>query len=127
MAVMTDLEVPLADQPGAAAALGEVLGSVGVNIEGVCGHGGTEGGVIHVLVGDDAAARARRALADAGLRVAVVRRAHVVQCPDRAGEMGRVLRRLAVADVNVEVVYLTTTGQLAVATDDDSRLGELFS
>jgi hypothetical protein len=127
MALMTDLEVPVVDRPGTAAAVGETLGAAGINIEGVCGHGGADGGVIHVLVAGEATARARAALADAGLHVAVERRAHVVQCPDRAGEMGRVLRRLATADINVDVLYLTTTGQLAVAAADDHRLGELFS
>src|ERR1700731_4803893 len=67
MAVMTDLEVHLADRPGTAAEVGEALGAAGVNIEGVCGHGGSDGGVIHMLVTDAAGARA--ALDGAGIRV----------------------------------------------------------
>lgn len=125
MAVMTDLEVHLADRPGTAAAVGEALGAAGVNIEGVCGHGGSDGGVIHVLVSDATGARA--AMEGAGIRVSAERIAHVVQCPDRPGEMGRMLRRLATGDINVEVLYMTSSGQLVVAVSDENRLGELLS
>src|SRR5258708_32330470 len=99
MAVMTDLEVHLADRPGTAAAVGEALGAAGVNIEGVCGHGGSDGGVVHMLVSDAEGARA--ALTGAGIKISVERLAHGVQCPNRPGAMGRLLRRLATGDINV--------------------------
>jgi hypothetical protein len=126
MATMTDLEIPLEDRPGRAAAVGDALGAAGVNIDGVCAHGGSNG-VIHVLVADDDVPRARSALAEAGMTILAERQAHIVQCPDRPGEMGRVLGRLARADVNLDVVYLTTNGRIALATADDTRLGQLLS
>jgi hypothetical protein len=126
MPTMTDIEIPLEDRPGRAAAVGDALGAAGVNIDGVCAHGGSDG-VIHVLVADEDIARARSALAAAGLTITGERQAHVVQCPDRPGEMGRVLGRLARADVNLDVVYLTTGGRLALAASDDSRLGQLLT
>lgn len=126
MATMTDLEIPLEDRPGTAAAVGDALGGADINIDGVCAHGGSNG-VIHVLLADDDVARARSALAGAGLTVVAERVAHIVQCPDRPGEMGRVLGRLATADVNLDVVYLSTTGRIVIAAADDERLGQLLS
>jgi hypothetical protein len=92
----------------------------------VCAHGGNSG-VIHVLVADEDVAGARPALAGKGLTIVAERVAHIVQCPDRPGEMGRVLGRLARGDVNLDVVYLTTTGRIVIAADDDTRLSELLS
>ena len=126
MATMTDIEIPLEDRPGRAAAVGDALGAAGVNIDGVCAHGGGNG-VIHVLVADGDVERARSALAAAGLTVTAERTAHIVQCPDRPGEMGRILGRLARGDINLDVVYLTTTGRIALAASDDTRLGQLLS
>jgi hypothetical protein len=114
---MKDLTVILEDRPGTLGDLGEATGRAGINIEGVCGT--TEGGqgVIHVLVGDAAAARA--ALSDAGFEIRGERDVLVIDLEDRPGTMGEVARRIGNAGVNIELAY-TTFGavQLVLGVDD---------
>lgn len=115
----TDLTVILADRPGELARLGEATGVAGVNILGMCAMTGDEHGVIHVLVADDAAARARSALEDAGLGIADQREALVLDIEDRPGTLGELARTLAEVGVNIELAYSTFGGvKLVVVTDD---------
>jgi len=126
MAVQTDLEVIVDNRPGAAAAVGEALGSAGINIAGACGWGSGETGTVHVLIEGDAVS-ARATLEQAGLQVGAQRSVYVTPCPDRPGELGRVLRNLAAADVNLVVFYLTTSGQLVVGAEDVREISALLS
>ncbi len=112
----TDLTVSLANEPGALAAVGEAAGGAGVNLLGLAGiaSGGT--GDVHVLVEDASAARA--ALEGAGIRVTDEREVVVTDVEDRPGELGRVMRRVADAGVNVDLVYLATNTRLVVGAQD---------
>jgi hypothetical protein len=114
---MKDLTVILEDRPGKLADLGEATGKAGINIEGVCGTTEQGQGAIHILVQDEAAARA--ALSEAGLEVGGERDVLVVDVEDRPGSMGEVARRIGDAGVNVVLVY-TTFGQvrLVLGVDD---------
>lgn len=125
MALQTDFEIILANRPGAAAEVGEALGAANVNIEGVCAHGTGGEGVLHLLIdGDPGGPRA--ALEAAGVRIAAERRVFVSPCPDRPGELGALLRRIAAADLNLVVLYLTTQGRLVIGAEDiDSVTGVL--
>ncbi len=40
---------------------------------------------------------------------------------DKVGALGEISRRLADNDINIEVVYLTTTGDLALVVDDPDK------
>jgi hypothetical protein len=113
---MKDLTVILEDRPGRLADLGEATGKAGINIEGVCGMP-EGGGAIHILVADEAAARA--ALSDAAIEVRGERDVLVVDVEDRPGSMGEVARRIGDAGVNIELVY-TTFGEvrLVLGVDD---------
>lgn len=125
MALQTDFEIILANRPGAAAEVGEALGAASINIEGVCAHGTAGEGILHLLVDGDPA-EARAALEGAGLRIAAERRVFVSPCPDRPGELGGLLRRIAAADLNLVVLYLTTQGRLVIGAEDiDSVTGVL--
>ena len=75
----TDLGVRVADSPGGLADVGEALGNAGINIEGLCGIGLGDRGVIHVLVEDGAAART--ALEGAGITVESEAEALVSEIP----------------------------------------------
>lgn len=115
----TDLTVILADRPGELARLGEATGEAGVNIHGLCAMTGEGRGVIHVLVEDGDAERARRALEDAGMGVADQREALVVDIEDRPGTLGELARRMAEVNANLELAYSTFGGvKLVVVTDD---------
>lgn len=113
----TDMTLYLDDQPGELARLGEVLGDVGVNIEGFCAV--TSGGgqaEVHVLVQDMDAAFT--ALAKASIEVASEQEVVVVDVRDRPGVLGEVTRRLGSAGVNITLAYLATGTRLVLAADD---------
>jgi hypothetical protein len=117
--VAKDLTVILQDRPGELARLGEATGRAGVNIEGMCALTGEGRGYIHILVADEAAANARQALEDAGMGVADEREVLVANIQDRPGTLGELARRLAEANVNIELVYTTFGGiRIVIATDD---------
>jgi hypothetical protein len=115
----TNLTVILEDRPGELARLGGATGNVGVNIEGFAEFTGEGKGVVQLLVNDDVASRARRALEDAGMGIADQREVLVIDIPDRPGTLGEVSRRFGDAGVNIELAYTTFGGiKLVVATDD---------
>lgn len=112
----TDLTVYLEDRPGTIAEAGEALGAAGINIQGACGFPSDGRGVLHLLVDDADASRA--ALEAAGLEVGGQRPVVVSAIEDRPREMGRVLRRVADAGVNVDLVYLTHDGRMVIGASD---------
>jgi hypothetical protein len=125
--VPTDLTVILHDQPGELARLGEITGAAGVNIRGLAAFTGEGRGVIHLLVDDDAVARATDALNSAGMGLADSREVLVVDIADQPGSLGELARELAAANVNIDLAYTTFGGvKIVIATDDlDSARAEL--
>jgi hypothetical protein len=118
----TDLAVSVADQPGGLADVGEALGNAGINIEGLCGVGLGDRGVIHLLVEDGAAARA--ALEGAGLHVESEAEAIVSAIPGDVrtpGTLGKMARAVADAGVNMRAVYLATNDRAVAVTDDNAK------
>lgn len=118
----TDLAVSVADQPGGLADVGEALGNAGINIEGLCGVGLGDRGVIHVLVEDGVAARA--ALEGAGLNVESEAEAIVSAIPGDVktpGTLGKMARAVAEAGVNMRAVYLATGDRAVAVTDDNAK------
>jgi hypothetical protein len=118
-AVPTDLTIVLRDRPGELARLGQAMGGAGVNIQGMCAFTGEGRGVIHVLVADEKASVAHRALDEAGMGVADEREVLVVDVDDRPGTLGELARTLGEASVNIELAYTTFGGiKIVIATDD---------
>ena len=118
----TDLLVSVADRPGGLADVGEALGNAGINIEGLCGVGLGDRGVIHILVEDGAAARA--ALEGAGLNVESEAEAIVSAIPGDVrtpGTLGKMARAVAEAGVNMRAVYLATDNRAVAVTDDNAK------
>ena len=114
-----DLTIQLEDQPGTLAALGEALGAAHVNIEGICGFRCGDKGEVHILV--EHADSAKRALESAGFVVETVREVLVKDIVDRPGELGGIARRLAEANINLELLYLTASMKLVIGVDDIER------
>lgn len=112
----TDLTVILRNVPGTIADAGEAAGRAGVNIDGVGGFECAGEGVMHVLVED--ADAARQAFEGSGLEVRSEREVLVVEIADEPGEMGRAMRRLADAEINVDLVYLATGTRLVIGPDN---------
>jgi hypothetical protein len=116
----TDLTVKLENRPGTLAHLGEALGNAGINIEAVAGLAAGEQGEVHILVSDGG--MARESLSDAGIECGAEREVELISIIDQPGEMGRHLRRLAEAGVNVDLVYLASGTRLVLGSDDQEAL-----
>ncbi len=115
---MQDLVINLENEPGTLAQLGEALGNAGINIEGVCAIAGADdaAGEVHILV--QSAQLARAALEEVGLSGDRERDVEVVSIVDQPGEMGRHLRKISEAGVNVDLVYLATSTRLVLGSAD---------
>jgi hypothetical protein len=127
--VAVDFTVILDDRPGELARLGQVLGDASVNIGGLAAFTGEGRGMIHVLIDDDAAARATAALKAAKLGVADEREVLVIDVVDRPGTLGELTRQLAEANVNIDLAYTTFGGgvKIVIATDDlDSARAAIY-
>lgn len=115
---MRDLSIRLADEPGALARMGAVLGAAGISVEGGGAWVVGAHGAAHFLVDGDGEA-ARTALQAAGIEVLDVR--EVLQQrlrQDRPGQLGALCARMAEAGVNIEVLYSDHDHQLILVVDD---------
>lgn len=112
----TDLTIHLDNRVGALAELGEALGSAGVNIEGIAAAANLDEGHVHVLVNDEAAARA--ALEGVGMHVHGGREVVLLELANEPGELGKAARKLADAGANVDLIYVASENRLVVGADD---------
>src|SRR5574337_1214593 len=113
----TDLTLYLADEPGELARVGDVLGSAGVNIAGMCAlaiNGGQA--ELHILVQDPTPAF--EALQHAGISVAEEQEVIVLDMEDRPGALAEAVHKLGVANVNLATVYLATRTRLVLAANN---------
>ena len=114
---MYDLAIALPNRPGALAEMGEALGRAGVSIEGGGAFAVDGRGVAHFLFHDGD--RARQALEAAGISVLAVREVLVQRLnQSQPGQLGSITRRMADADVNIEVLYSDHDNQLILVVDD---------
>ena len=107
----TELTIKVPNRAGQLAAISTALGDAGVNISALAGSTLGSKGVIHVVVADKDAARARRALKAAKLRVAGDRKLLEVRMADKPGTLARVAKRLGTGRVNVDSAYMIGTGK----------------
>lgn len=112
----TDLTIHLENRLGALADLGEALGKAGVNIEGIAAAADLHEGHVHVLVDDEAAARA--ALESAGMHVHGGREVLLLEITNDPGELGQAARKFSDAGVNVDLIYVASGNRLVVGADD---------
>ncbi len=120
MAMTTDLNIGLAHRAGTLASACEALGLAGINIEAVSGSVIDSQAQFHVLVSD--AGRATRALIDHGFEILGQRQVLTIAVENQPGAGGRLLRRVADAGVNLDLVYTTLDGRLVLGA---SNLGAL--
>jgi len=116
----TDLIVALVDQPGTLAKASDALGRAGVNIDGACGYVCDGQGLYHVLVQD--VERGRRALLNGGFILEDERRVVATPVEDRPGAAAELLRRVADAGVNVDLLYMTLDGRLVLGGPDIAKI-----
>jgi hypothetical protein len=116
---LKDLTVVLKNQPGTLADMGECLGKIGINMEGLCGIPLKGEAMIHILV--EADETARRVLEDAGFDVRAVREVlvldigHIVGKP---GSGGNLARKIGDAGVNIDLLYFAENNRIVIGVDD---------
>jgi hypothetical protein len=111
-----DITLALVDQPGTLAMASDALGRAGVNIDGACGYVCDSQGVYHVLVAD--VELGRRALLNGGFTIEDERRVVAAPVENRPGAAAELLRRVADAGVNVDLLYMTLDGRLVLGGSD---------
>jgi hypothetical protein len=107
----TELTIKVPNRAGQLAAISSALGDAGVNIASLAGSTLGGKGVVHVVVADKDAARARRALKKAKLRLAGDRNLLEVRLADKPGTLARVAKRLGKGRINVDSAYMVGTGK----------------
>jgi len=116
---LKDLTVILKNQPGTLADMGEVLGKMGINMEGLCGFPLKDEAVIHILVEDETTTR--WALEEAGFEVRAIRDVIVMDIghiAGKAGSGGKMARKIGDAGVNIDLIYLAENNRIVVGVDD---------
>lgn len=121
-----DLTVILHHRPGTLADAAQALGRAKINIEGACGFSVGGDGILHVLVEDAAAARS--AIEGAGLEVRDDREVVVLEdLPHEPGTLGTALRKIADANVNLDLMYIRRDGAVVLSGTDLEGLRQASS
>jgi hypothetical protein len=116
---MKDIAIVLENVPGSLANLGETLGKMGINMEGMCGVPLKEESMVHILVEDETTAR--WALEEAGFEVRAVREVIVLDISDIAGKAGgggKLARKLGNNRINIDLIYLAENNRIVLGVDD---------
>jgi hypothetical protein len=116
---MKDLTFILPYEPGTLWRLTDAIARAGVDVKGCSAQEFGPEGIIHLLVEDAGAARA--AAERAGFTVRNEREVLVAPIGDRPGALAQLLKPIADAGVDVNLVYLTTNGSVAIGVDDVQR------
>jgi hypothetical protein len=111
----------LDDRPGALAKAFEAIAKNGVNVEGYSETDGT----LHVVTND--AAKARKALEAAGLKVSRDEEVVVAEVADRPGVAANIFRQIADANVNVTFSYVATNNRIVIGASNVARAAEIVS
>ena len=121
----TDITVSLLNRPGTLLSATDALARAGINVDGACGYVCDGQGIFHVLTQE--MERARRALIDAGFEIREERPVVVVAVENRPGGAAEILRRVASAGANVDLLYLTADGRLVLGGGDVNAIREALS
>src|SRR5437762_12072818 len=97
-----ELTVKLPNRAGQLGALAGALGEAGVNMRSIAATTGGGQGIIHIVVDDKDAGKARRALKRGKFRIASDRELVEVRLADKPGTFARAAKRLGQARGRVE-------------------------
>lgn len=111
-----DLEIDVDNSPGALAQVAAAISDAGVNIAAVTCVGPGERAELHILVRH--AEAARHALALSQLAVSREREVVVVEVEDRPGVLADLTRKIALAGVNLDIVYIATRSRVVLGSPD---------
>jgi hypothetical protein len=111
-----DLVIDIENTPGALADVAAAISDAGVNIAAATCVGTGERAELHVLVKH--AEAARHSLAISHLAVTREREVVVVDVEDRPGVLADLTRKVARADVNIDLVYVATRNRVVFGGPD---------
>jgi hypothetical protein len=117
--ILKDIAIVLENKPGALANLGEVLGKENINIEGLCGALCDGDDIVHILVEEPG--KAYNVLVQAGFKVKEQRDVLVVEIKDivrKPGTGGKLFRKLAQENINIDLIYLAENQRIIIGVDD---------
>ena len=125
MQTMQDLTITLADRPGTLATATEAIAKAGINIEGGVGFPCGDEGIFHVLTKD--AQATRRALESAGFKIGAEQQVVVIDVENKPGRAASLYRRIADANVNVNLTYNATNNRIVVGADNIQKVTEVLT
>lgn len=116
---MKDITIALENRPGTLADLGETLGKAKINIEGLCGATCEGEDLIHILVQESG--KAYNVLDKAGFKIKEEREVLVLNIQEivkQPGSAGRLFRKLAQEEINIDLIYLAENNRIVIGVDD---------
>ena len=116
---LKDIAIVLKNKPGGLADIGETLGKEDINIEGFCGTLCEGEDVIHILVKEHG--KAYNVLERAGFKIKEQRDVLVIEIKDivsQPGSGGKLFRKLALENINIDLIYLAEKNRLIIGVDD---------
>lgn len=116
---LKDITIILEDRPGTLADLGETLGKANINIEGLCGATCEGADLVHILV--EESGKAYNVLERAGFKIKEEREVLVVDIKEivrKPGSGGRLFRKLALENININLIYLAENNRIVIGVDD---------
>jgi hypothetical protein len=125
MQSMQDLTITLTDRPGTLAKALEAIAKAGINIEGAAGFPCGGEGIFHLLTKDSTATR--RALESAGFKIGAEQQVVVVDIEDKPGMAAKLYRRIADANVNVNLTYEATNNRIVVGADNIQKVKDALT
>jgi hypothetical protein len=111
-----DLVIDVDNKPGALARVAAAISDAGVNMAAATCIGTADHAELHILVPH--AEAAKHSLAITGLTVSRERQVEVVEVEDRPGVLADLTRRIADADVNLDLVYVATGNRIVFGSPD---------
>ena len=115
-----DLVIEIENTPGALADVSAAISDAGVNIAAATCLGSGHKAELHILVPH--AEAAKHALAISHLAVTREREVVVVEVDDRPGVLADLTRKIALAGVNLDLVYVATRNRVVFGAADLSAL-----
>ena len=111
-----DLVIDIENRPGALAEVAQAISDAGVNIAAATCIGPGDRAELHILVPH--AEAVRHALAISNLAVSREREVVVVEVEDQPGVLADLTRRVARADIDLDLVYVATRNRIVFGAAD---------
>ncbi|MBI5224222.1 ACT domain-containing protein [Candidatus Micrarchaeota archaeon] len=103
---MREVVVVTKNEVGTVAKIAEMLGDLGVNIDAISAYGTETKAVTRILTADSASTvRALSKIPESQIREGEIL---IVKLPNRAGELGKLSRKIADKGINLETVYIVS-------------------